>query len=472
MPHPSFTGTPAAAEDLVQARQALARAVRRVLGHRNGATEQAPRVRQVQVPLPPLDPFRWLQAQTLFPRVYWSGRHDAEARCGVGAAHLLAADADADVDALQRLLAPVLAGSEAPVRYLGGLRFDAARPTAPRWRPFGTYRFVLPRFELHGAGEDARLVCNLLLPFDYERADAILAELDALVLEEGPPRGSLSLPTARDDRPGLEGWRDNIRWALHAFASSTLEKVVLARRALFHLEAPIDPYLLLSNLQPATPNCFHFCFQFEPGAAFLGASPERLFHRAGRQIRSEAVAGTRPRGASDLDDARLRDELLRSEKDQREHAYVRDSIERALAPLCEHLHVDARASVMRLARGRHLVSGVHGTLHPGATDFEVLRRLHPTPAVGGYPTAPALEAIRTLEPFDRGWYAGPVGWIGPDAAEFAVAIRSGLVEGARLALYSGAGIVRGSTPEAEWDEIEHKISDFINVLGLDLRRAK
>jgi menaquinone-specific isochorismate synthase len=102
----------------------------------------------------------------------------------------------------------------------------------------------------------------------------------------------------------------------------------------------------------------------------------------------------------------------------------------------------------------------------------VLRALHPTPAVGGYPNGEALEEIRAFEPFDRGWYAGPIGWIGADAAEFAVGIRSGLVRGSRLALFSGAGIVEGSVPEDEWAEIEQKIGDFTGMFGFDpARRA-
>jgi menaquinone-specific isochorismate synthase len=100
------------------------------------------------------------------------------------------------------------------------------------------------------------------------------------------------------------------------------------------------------------------------------------------------------------------------------------------------------------------------------TAVELLAALHPTPAVGGVPRDAALGAIRAQEPFDRGWYAGPVGWIGADAAEFAVGIRSGLVWPDRLALYSGAGIVEGSVPDREWDEIEQKIADFAAVLGL------
>ncbi len=119
---------------------------------------------------------------------------------------------------------------------------------------------------------------------------------------------------------------------------------------------------------------------------------------------------------------------------------------------------------MKLTRRQHLWTPIEGHLHVHVDDADLLSRLHPTSAVGGEPTTEALRYIAELEPFDRGWYAGPLGWIARDSAEFAVAIRSGLVDGARLALYSGAGIVPGSTPQSEWDEIENKISDFVNVL--------
>jgi len=98
------------------------------------------------------------------------------------------------------------------------------------------------------------------------------------------------------------------------------------------------------------------------------------------------------------------------------------------------------------------------------SDAALMQALHPSPAVGGVPTNKAIAYLREHEPFDRGWYAGPVGWVGPESGEFAVAIRSGLVRGNTLSLYSGAGIVDGSTPDGEWSEIETKLSNALSAL--------
>ncbi len=448
--------------------------VRRVLANRVADVLARPmrsavRVVRLVVPVGPVDPFAWLAAQPLLPRVYWEGRDDGLEVAAVGAADLLEGAAGDDYDTLRAQLDRVLAYSDEQVRYFGGFRFDRTFPPDEAWAPFGTYRFVLPRFELDRRAGEAVLVCNLLLPRDREREQEILGQIERLTLPQADLSGELPLPVARHDHPDAEGWRRNIAWALDAFGRTTLEKVVLARKAVFAFVDPLDPVLLLKGLRAATPGCFHFGFQPEPGVAFVGASPERLFRRDERGVWSEAVAGTRPRGDSDRTDAALREELLHSEKDLREHEYVRVSIRDGLSQLCDVLDVDAAATEMRLARGRHLLSRVQGTLREGVHGSEVMRALHPTPAVGGFPTAAALEAIRTLEPFDRGWYAGPLGWIGKHGAEFAVAIRSGLVRPGRLDLFSGAGIVDGSVAAWEWDEIEQKIGDFVKVLGLDVQ---
>ena len=415
------------------------------------------------------DPLEWLAAQPAASRVYWHGRDTRRRVAGIGIADLVEGEAGNGFEALQRRV-DALDGSPEAVRYYGGASFDPAAPEAEEWAAFGAMRFVLPRAEYVVTDERAVLAANLVLPRDAARPEAVLAELAGLAEPLGQA-ARLPMPIARTDAPGPDGWRRGVEAALRAFETTEIEKVVLARRVTYDFDEPLDPFVLMRMLEEATPSCFHFLVQPALGVAFVGASPERLFRREGRRIESEAVAGTRPRGSSAATDEQLRRELLLSDKDRREHAYVRTHIEQALRPFSETLDADAETSDLTLARGRHLYAGLRAALQPGTRTTDLLRALHPTPAVGGTPTAGALARIAETEPFGRGWYAGPLGWIGADAAELAVGIRAGLIrqdEGtATLALYSGAGIVRGSEPAAEWAEIEHKIGDFARVLGLE-----
>ena len=437
-----------------------------------GLRDAEPRVARIELPVGHLDLMSWLRAQPSGPKSYWSGREDGMEVAAAGVADLHEGSVAEDPADLRKRLAPLLSSGDPRLRYYGGLRFDAGGEPGAEWRTFGAYRFILPRFELISRHGEATLACNLVLPRDTECREEILEEIEELSFTHESPDDGLPAPVSRTDAPGFDGWKGNVDRALSDFEKGRLEKAVLARRAMLEFEHELDAALLARKLKDATPDCFHFYFEPGEGAAFIGATPERLFRREGSKIISEAVAGTRPRGTSEIGDQDLREELLSSEKDRSEHEYVRVSIREALTPLCDELEVEERASEMKLTRRRHMVSGVRGTLKEGISDAEVLNALHPTPAVGGYPREEALEEIRTLEPFDRGWYAGPVGWIGADSAEFAVGIRSGLVSGRQLSLFSGAGIVAGSTAKDEWAEIEQKIGDFTRILGLDPETAR
>src|SRR5215213_9829252 len=436
-----------------------------------GVADPVERIVRLAVPVGRIDSFRWLSGQRTFPKVYWSGREDRAGVAAVGSADLREAVVSEGAGSLSKLLASLPDSGGSAARYYGGARFDPLGKPDEEWAAFSAYRFVLPRFELHAGETETTLVCNLVLPRDMDDASKILQELEDLSLPEDASGVLLTTPILREDSPDLRGWRQNVERALSAFSEGRLGKVVLARRAEFGFDGDLDPTLLLGSLKAATPGCFHFYTEPEDGTAFLGASPERLFRRDGRSVESEAVAGTRARGVSSADDEGLRDELLHSAKDRVEHTYVSKGIREALEPLCEELEIEDSVADMKLARGRHLRAKVRGTLSDGVTDAGLLEAMHPTPAVGGYPRDEAQEEIKVLEPFDRGWYAGPVGWIGAEASEFAVGLRSGLVRGQTLALYSGAGIVTGSVPEEEWAEIEQKIGDFTGVFGLEQEHA-
>jgi menaquinone-specific isochorismate synthase len=453
--------TPADARQ-VPALDRLRAAVCRRLATAGGA-QGAFRVVRVEVPLEPVDALAWLAAQPFAEKAYWHGRGEDESRAAVGVA-----DVCSDLATLQQRLDGLAVGSRA--RYVGGMRFapGAARPmvATSEWSSFGEVRFVLPRFELVTSGGTATLAAHLVLPRDTP--EVLAADLGRLRFDPPATCPDLPLPTARADAPDAPGWRRRVEEALEAIAAGECQKVVLARCASLDFEGPLDPLVLLTRLQAATPGCFHFALQPALGVTFVGATPERLFRLDGQRLQTEALAGTRPRPPVTPAAERLRADLLASDKDHREHAFVRDSMLAALAPFGDV--APGRTEAIGLATKWHLRTAIAAEVAPGARPLDLLRALHPTPAVAGTPTDVALARIAATEPFDRGWYAGPVGWVSADAAEFAVAIRSGLVlqrNGASaLHLYSGAGIVAGSDPDAEWDEIEDKVVDFARALGL------
>ena len=269
---------------------------------------------------------------------------------------------------------------------------------------------------------------------------------------------------SRSDAPDRAGWAALINKALGALDTGALDKVVLARETCFTATAPFDAVGLLTRLIDLSPHTFSFCFHPAEDRAFIGASPERLFKRINGYIQSEAVAGTAPRGVTDEKDRALGEALLNSPKDRREQQFVTDMLREHFRRFCYSVEVEPQPHLMRLRNCQHLCTRIEGLLNDAESDAALLEALHPTPAVGGCPRERALKWIEAEEPFDRGIYASPTGWVGYDSAEFCVAIRSGLVQGNTLALYSGAGIVTGSTPKDEWAEIENKMANFLHVL--------
>lgn len=436
-----------------------ARLLRRALRQAEG---QPGEVLRLSVSVPPTDPLAWLAGQRSPFRCFWRGRDDADAWAAAGVAEEIEGP-----DALARLESRLAALPEhSQARYVGGLPFDGPGG-GDDWGPFGAPRFVLPRFELRVSDSEAVLSTNLMRSANGPaRREEILKELAS-------PRAfadRLPVPVAREDLPSRPTWRRSVVEALEAIRRGDLDKVVLARRARVRFDAFLDPFALFRRLQEATPSCFHFLIQFGERHTLIGASPERLFCWHDGRVETEAVAGTRPRGSDPQADARLVEELASSAKDAREHQFVVDHLRAALRAMARRVRVQ-ETEVLALASAYHLRTRLSAQAATGAGPLALLERLHPTPAVGGTPTGAALARIRAAEPFDRGWYAGPVGWAGARQADFAVAIRCGLLRaasaGAVLDLFAGAGIVAGSDPSAECCEVEDKLSDFRRVLGLE-----
>ena len=263
--------------------------------------------------------------------------------------------------------------------------------------------------------------------------------------------------------PCFDVWCAGVEKALDLIRRKELEKVVLGRSCLIELEEQPDPFAIAAALKETAEGAFIFCAKF-PDGHFLGASPERLFSRSGKKLMSEAIAGTRPRGKDRDHDEKLRSNLLRSFKDLREFSPVQQYLQKTLSPFCNDPLTFTPISVHQTRNVQHLYSRCSGTLKASISDEEILTSLHPTPALCGTPTKKAYSLIQELEPFDRGFFGGAIGWSTPDASEWIVGIRSCLIKGKTATLFSGTGIVEGSNPRSEWEELNQKIKLYDRVL--------
>ena len=259
---------------------------------------------------------------------------------------------------------------------------------------------------------------------------------------------------------GRLAWTGAVRRALDSISAGTLSKVVLARRVAVWGDQPFAVPVVVDRRRRAHPSCFTFAIN-----GFVGASPELLVRRRGNRLWCRPMAGTVERGGSKADDDRLTSLLQSSPKERDEHRLVVDDMRMRLEPLCREIRIRG-PEVVGLSSVAHLTTTVAGRLHaPVPSVLDLVGRLHPTPAVGGQPRDAALAAIAALEGFDRGLYAGPVGWVDAQGdGEWAVALRCAQLDGRRAVLSAGAGIVAGSDPDAEWAETQAKLEPMLRAL--------
>lgn len=247
-----------------------------------------------------------------------------------------------------------------------------------------------------------------------------------------------------------------------------LSKIVIARRRTFKSSAPFHVPVILASLDARFSNCYVFADRPQPEApVFLGASPERLLTSFNGVLATEALAGSTSRGRTPDEDAQLGEALLASEKDLREHNHVKEYVRRHLSEVCEDV-VFGQLGIKKLANVQHLHTPVSARLKPGKSLLEAAEPLHPTSAVGGEPRDMAMQLIRQIEGFDRGFYAGLIGWITPadtQDGELCVAIRSAVIAGDEAKLFAGAGIVEGSDSELEDRETQIKMQAILEALS-------
>ena len=342
----------------------------------------------------------------------------------------------------------------------GGFAFAESPEVADGvWSAWPRGAWVAPSVVLERRGTSSRVQLQVCARQEIESVQALA---DAALRAQprataAPPRISL-----RDD-PGHAWWDDSLRSVLDAIAAGELRKQVLARRVCAQAEASIDPAQVLRALRRRFPSATIFAVR-RGGATFLGASPEELVGLRGSAIEAAALAGT-SRGTGD---GRW---LLDDPKERSEHAFVVEALRERLAPICGRLEAPGVPQLMTLPNLSHLYTPVSGELLQPRGLLSLVESLHPTPAVGAVPRA--ADRSRELEPFDRGWYAGPVGWARGDSGgegDAVVALRSALVWENHAALYAGCGIVPGSDPEIEWREARLKMEAVLGALGVPADR--
>ena len=423
-------------------------------------------------PVLPADIAGWLCRQTVFPKLLWMNREKDFSVAGIGIADTIRFDGTGNNETSFQQFGHSMADKEPCARYFGGFHFNNQEKQEPIWHKFPSFSFVLPLVQLTVENNTFAFSCNLWLEKSDDlgiKISAIREILDRVISDSDC--SAMKLPELLDlsYNPDEKNWIEQCQKALQTFNSGGMEKIMLARQTVLEFSSSFSPLLFL--LQYPYPQNAVYRFYFEPAEnqAFFSFSPERLYRREGNILLTEALAGTCSKESINGSDLEASETLLSSEKDIREHKFVKDMIYQELFKICSDIDMPEDVQVLQLNRLAHLYTRCTAKLKPEfESDSAVLKLLHPTPAEGGVPKIEAMQHIMDLEPFSRGWYAGPVGWISRDAAEFSVAIRSALVNGRFAYLYSGAGLVKGSNPFSEWEEVDQKIGDILAITRMEV----
>lgn len=412
-------------------------------------------------------------------RFFWRG--DGAAWAAWGEIARVTAHGDERFAEIRRQLESLFAGldemDEMPIpaqpRVFGGFAFRPDHRPSGLWSAFDAALFVLPRVQLTETEGEVWLTVNRLVSTEQSigeaRRSALLeAEHIALSLATAADEQSGARPLARSIlyEQGRTDWEARAAEAVRRIKAGALEKVVLARTADLLFDDAPDVAAFVGALDRSYPETYRFLFEPLPGHAFYGATPELLVELRGDQMRTAALAGSRPRGRTPAEDRAYADELRASTKEQAEHRVVVDSLRSLIAPFASEIAMPAEPEIYRLANIQHLYTPVTAQLDDHFDILDLVEALHPTPALGGSPRLTALAAIRDLEPFERGWYAAPVGMIDRyGEGTFAVAIRSAVTVGDHARLYAGVGIVAESDPASEWEETGLKFKPLMAALG-------
>lgn len=422
--------------------------------------------------LPDINPTTLLRVGPA-PNVFWDPRFGPEIATA-GQATRVSASGHTRVGTVREKATALFEGLTIPddvpaavrPRFYGGLSFHHTSEPGQPWDGFSGAQFVLPRIQVARTGQTAYLTVTHVGP-DVDRRQ-VFADLQSHrdMLIDSPSVAPSEPPGIEEitRNPGRDRWRQQVTTALEQIANGSLTKVVLAQALTAALEGSLDPISTIERIDELTANDYRFLFGPTDSSTLIGATPERLVSLRGRTLLTEALAGSIGRGETPITDESMAESLQASSKDRHEHELVVSAIQEQLRPYVDSLDLADRR-IRRLESVHHLETPISGLVGAEHHILSLVEALHPTPAVGGLPPEQAQETIRNTETFERGWYAAPIGWFDARGnGEFAVAIRSAVVNEDVATLFAGAGIVENSNPDTEWDEVQLKYQPLLDAL--------
>ncbi|WP_042222742.1 isochorismate synthase [Oceanobacillus manasiensis] len=423
-----------------------------------------------------IDPLSFYDAakQLRTERQYWSSTAEAYTLVGTGCAFEITAKKDRFETAEQewnKLLNDAVSNNPYDVPgtgivSIGGAAFDPEKEKTELWENFEPIRFTVPEFLLTEYEDELYYTVNIMVREDdhpRQLANELKEVEEQLFKEKVQTASDTHIVGRYEVSPDL--WKQTVKEATEEIKQNKVEKIVLARELRLKLDREADSGNIIRKLLDTQPNSF--IFSFERGKdCFIGATPERLVKIRQNNLFSTCLAGTAPRGKTEEEDARINYHLLHDPKNRGEHDFVVQMMKKAIENYCTDIDIPNEPVVYPLKNLQHLYTPVTARLKKGSTILDIIKNLHPTPALGGTPRKESVAFIREHELLDRGWYGAPVGWLdNKENGEFAVAIRSGLIQGDEASLFAGCGVVKDSDPEEEYEETDIKFLPMLSVLG-------
>lgn len=425
----------------------------------------------------PLSFYRVGREQYLGERLFWKDSDSDTVIVGLGKIEKIQTNADHNrFDNIEQQWKAIVEQSFVQANHIqsgtgpimfGGISFDPEKSNSVLWDQFGDNFFYVPQYMItvtkNGTYFTTNIVCSTKIDIEtFNRQLQQGKELLKQCVSDEIYNANACINT-KEIEPNL--WKQQVADAVQTIKETSINKIVLARELRLTFESPIESEAILAHLLKEQPTSF--IYSLESGSdCFIGASPERLVKKENNHVLSTCLAGSIARGKTKDEDEILGNRLLHDSKNLMEHQFVVSMIREALETDCYDVNVPNKPNLMKIKHIQHLYTPVTAECDENLSLFRLVKKLHPTPALGGVPQKEAVKWIRENENLERGFYSAPIGWV--DAygnGEFAVGIRSALLQGKEASLFAGCGIVEDSKPEEEYEETWIKFQPMLNALG-------